>query len=130
MPFLGRDGYPRLHIRDGGDRHVGVHTLVLETFVGPCPAGMECRHLDGVKTNNRLENLVWGTRQENEADKERHGRVLRGSQQPGSKLTEADVLEIRHRSQVTVQRVLAREYGVSETVISMVVNRKRWRHVT
>ncbi|KKL84217.1 hypothetical protein LCGC14_1966890, partial [marine sediment metagenome] len=28
-----------------------VHRLVLETFIGPCPEGMECRHLDGDQTN-------------------------------------------------------------------------------
>ena len=42
-----------------------LHRLVLETFVGPCPSGEECSHLDGNKTNNCLENLKWSTRAEN-----------------------------------------------------------------
>jgi hypothetical protein len=50
-----------------------VHRLVLEAFVGPCPEGMECRHLDGDPANNRLENLRWGTHRENAADQVRHG---------------------------------------------------------
>ncbi len=53
-----------------------VHRLVLEAFVGPCPDGMECRHLDGNQTNNWLDNLAWGTKQENEADKIRHGTLV------------------------------------------------------
>lgn len=39
-----------------------VHVLVLETFVGRCPAGMECFHLDGDTYNCRLENLEWKRR--------------------------------------------------------------------
>ena len=50
-----------------------VHRLILEAFVGPCPEGMECRHLDGDPGNNRLENLAWGTPEENHADSVRHG---------------------------------------------------------
>ena len=55
-----------------------IHALVCETFRGPRPLGQCVRHLDGDSLNNCLENLVWGTRRENEADKIRHGRSLRG----------------------------------------------------
>lgn len=55
-----------------------VHRLVLETFAGPCPPDMECRHLDGNRSNNALSNLRWGTKLENEADKDRHGKRPRG----------------------------------------------------
>jgi hypothetical protein len=54
-----------------------VHRLVLEAFVGPCPEGMQCRHLDGNPSNNRLENLCWGTPIENWDDKVRHGTRTR-----------------------------------------------------
>ena len=50
-----------------------VHRLVLEAFVGTCPEGMECRHLDGDPGNNRLENLAWGSPKENYADSLQHG---------------------------------------------------------
>lgn len=49
-----------------------VHHIVLTTFVGPCPEGLECRHLDGVKTNCRLSNLAWGTVTENAEDRKKH----------------------------------------------------------
>ena len=45
-----------------------VHRLVLEAFVGLRPAGMQCRHIDSDPTNNRLENLRWGTPHENHLD--------------------------------------------------------------
>lgn len=50
-----------------------VHRLVLEAFVGPCPPGMEARHiLVRDVTDNRLVNLAWGTRFENAQDRKRH----------------------------------------------------------
>jgi len=50
-----------------------VHQLVLEAFVGPCPPGMEVRHLNGDAGDNRLENLRYGTRSENMLDRVTHG---------------------------------------------------------
>lgn len=50
-----------------------VHRLVLEAFVGPCPEGMETRHLNGDRVDNRLENLTWGTPFENAMDRQLHG---------------------------------------------------------
>ena len=57
---------------DEGRCHEYVHRLVLETFVGPRPDGMEARHLNGDCQDNRVENLIWGTPLENGADKIRH----------------------------------------------------------
>jgi hypothetical protein len=50
-----------------------VHFLVLLTFVGPRLLSEECRHLDGNPKNNRVENLRWGTRSENNLDRVAHG---------------------------------------------------------
>jgi hypothetical protein len=54
-----------------------VHCLVLETFVGPCPKGAECRHLNSDPSDNRLNNLKWGTRSENAQDAIRRGTFSR-----------------------------------------------------
>lgn len=68
-------GYPRVTlVQDGRQRKVRVHLLVMLTFVGPTPRGMEIRHLDGDPTNPRLDNLAFGTHAENMADMVRHGR--------------------------------------------------------
>ena len=53
---------------------VAVHRLVLETFVGPCPAGLEGCHRNDDPADNRLENLYWGTRSDNLLDAVRNGR--------------------------------------------------------
>ena len=68
------NGYPSVAVcRDGKQHTARVHGLVLEAFVGPRPAGMLCRHLNGVPTDNRVENLRWGTPSENNFDRVRHG---------------------------------------------------------
>lgn len=54
-----------------------VHILVTVTFFGLRPYGSDIRHLDGNKQNNKLTNLCYGTRAENEHDKINHGRSNR-----------------------------------------------------
>lgn len=50
-----------------------VHRLILETFVGPRPDGMEACHYNGVRTDNRLENLRWDTPSNNQKDRLQYG---------------------------------------------------------
>lgn len=67
-------GYPAVKLSVGGVyRRCDVHALVCQAWHGPCPLGMECRHLDDDKSNTSPENLVWGTRAENMADRIRNG---------------------------------------------------------
>lgn len=69
-----KHGYVRVTLYvNGQKRLVFVHQLVLETFVGPCPPGLEACHWDDVPGNNRLSNLRWGTKSENMKDKVRNG---------------------------------------------------------
>lgn len=60
-------------------RYYAVHILVAASFIGPRPAGMEIRHLDGNKLNNVPANLCYGTHGENETDKVRHGTHRNGN---------------------------------------------------
>lgn len=60
--------------RDGSKRRtLLVHRLVLTTFVGPCPEGMEACHNNGDEKDNRVENLRWDTRESNVRDCVAHG---------------------------------------------------------
>lgn len=55
----------------GNSKTYYVHRLVLESFVGPCPVGLEARHLNGDKEANNLFNLQWGTSDQNVEDNRR-----------------------------------------------------------
>jgi hypothetical protein len=70
-------GYIRVALCSGGARRtVQVHRLVLTAFIGERPLGMESRHLNGDRTDARLANLSYGTRDENMADRKAHQRGL------------------------------------------------------
>ncbi len=58
------------NIPDGNGGRVNCyrHDWVLAAFVGPKPEGAVVRHLNDVPTDNRLENLAYGTRSENQLD--------------------------------------------------------------
>jgi hypothetical protein len=72
--MLDTHGYPFLQLwKENRHKNAKVHRLVLAAFVGPCPAGLEVRHLNGKPTDNRLGNLAYGTHSENEQDLIRHG---------------------------------------------------------
>lgn len=125
-------GYRRVCLRHNGLKHtVNVHRIVLTTFVGPRPNGMECRHLDGNKTNNHLSNLAWGTRSENALDKILHGtKQWVGEKNSRSKLNPNDVLEIRRRAASGEKSVsIAKDFPVDHTSIAKIVVRKTWKHI-
>lgn len=111
-----------------------VARAVLYAWIGIPPEGMHAAHLDGIKSNNHLENLKWVTAEENESHKALHGTKAHGSRQGSSKLTEADVIAIRNdfvrinprRSNI---EALAKKYKVSGALIRGIISRKAWKHI-
>lgn len=122
--------YPTVYL---WKRHVGRrftnHELVLTAFKGRRPEGHEGCHRNGDPTDARLDNLYWGTPQQNAQDKKQHGTHIEGEAIKWAKLTENDVREIRANAGVITQDEMAAIYGVSQGHISRVVLRQEWRHV-
>lgn len=68
------DGHIQVNLRKDGHAYpTYAHTLVMLAFVGPRPEGADIRHLNGDPTDNRLDNLTYGSRSENLHDAVRHG---------------------------------------------------------
>lgn len=114
----------------GKDRR--VHHLVLEAFVGPRPVGMECRHFpDRDTANNRVDNLLWGTRKENCADREVQGTSQRGEGNATAKLSNKDIEDIRQMAmeRSLSQSAIALRYNVSQSLVSRIASRDRWTHL-
>lgn len=127
-----RRGYLCVNLKYAKNKYKSrrIHRLMLEAFVGPCPEGMECRHLNGIETDNRLENLAWGTPSENRQDVRAHGNYYEGDDHPMAKLNAETVLEIRRRYAAgELQRVLAAEFGIGGPNVSCIVNRRSWTHI-
>ena len=135
-PVRNANGYQRVTLyrkRDGRTERVQeyLHRLVLLTFVGPCPAGLMCRHLDGNPANNRADNLAWGTSAENSADALRHGTHLRGEDAPTAKLEAWQSLEVLWLFEhVTQNRAeIARRVGIARTSVVRILSGETWAHV-
>ena len=126
-------GYMSLQLyREGRAHGRRIHRLVLEAFVGPCPAGSEGRHLDGQPDRNCLSNLSWGTRAENQRDRREHGTghaitCRKAAAHPQTTLTEDDVRCIlAEPSWPGVARMLATAFDVSRHAIHSIRRRRRW----
>lgn len=104
-----------------------VHLLVLLAFEGPCPEGMQARHRNGRRDDNRRANLCYGTPVENAADREAHGTTAKGERVGSAKLTMTQVLAIREDPRTLKQ--IAADYGVHFSLISLIRKRKVWAHV-
>ena len=70
-PRITKNGYVVAAL--GYNNNKNVHRLVLETFC-PIDEKMDTMHIDNDRTNNRLDNLKWGTRKENLQQMSREGR--------------------------------------------------------
>jgi hypothetical protein len=124
-PRFTRTGYAR--VSADGD-HL-IHRLVWIAFNGPIQPGLEINHINGLKDDNRLENLELVTRSENLKHAYRIGLKHRP---PGiAKLSEDEVRAIRsaYRPGVVKMSDLASRYGVSKSSISRIVNKRYWAGV-
>lgn len=112
----------------GAQKRKYVHRLVLEAFTGPCPEGFEARHFNGVRSDNRLENLEWSTHIDNVADRKIHGTELAGERNSLAVLTESEVVEIReiYATRLFTQKQLAEEYGITQPGIGLIVRGVVW----
>lgn len=133
-PFKAHNGYHRitLFVR-GRQRKFFMHRLVAQAFL-PRPSSLhEVNHKNGVKTDNRIENLEWVSKSENSLHAIRSGLqiVRRGTNAPGAKLTERQVLGLYSARQHGERNVsISRRTGISEKVISEIWLGKRWAWLT
>lgn len=115
-------GHQRVYLSNGeSKKRFMVHALVMLAFNGPCPIGMEVCHNDGDPSNNRVGNLRYDTRQENQRDKFRMKRYDR------QKLTEDDVSEIRKAlSSGESVKEIAERFGVGKRQIYYIRSCQKW----
>lgn len=125
-----KDGYKIVGLWNPSMVTRPVHGLVAEAFIGPRPEGMQIRHLNGVKDDNQVSNLRWGTGVENTQDKRDHGTMRIGEKHARSKLTDEQVVDIR-KAYAAGRGLsdLGRQYGYSPAGIQAIVRREVWKHV-
>lgn len=122
-------GYPYVNLRKNNQaRAFSVHRLVLETFVGLRPPGLEGTHLNGIKADARLSNLRWRTKLENEQDKALHGHKPLGERHHMAKITDRQREEIARSDLAT--RILASQYTLSYASIQKIRRKARQKGLT
>ena len=126
--YRSKRGYLQVMV-DG--RREFVHRLVAKAFLDNPQNKPQINHINGCKTDNRVCNLEWVTALENV----QHAIVTRladpkGENNEMSKLTDDCVKAIRTLYELGVnQPTLAKGFDVTQSLISLVVLRKVWKHV-
>jgi|SRR5712675_53027 len=132
------NGYKQISIKLNGKWiKKNIHQLVARAFLGPCPKNKEVNHIDLDKSNPKLSNLEYLTSSENKQHAIRNGVKYGGSvtnrlgESNGMAiLTEKDIIEIRLlHSQGFPQRAIMDLFGISQPLVSYIVNRKTWKHL-
>jgi hypothetical protein len=122
--------YPRVRLTVGGrGRNVRVHRIMAAVFMGEPPSPRhEVRHLNDTKTDNRLDNLAWGTPSENLRDAFRNGRRDPGKSRSGMSEPLVRALRLVASTGMSLRRT-ARLCGVPESTTHDVVKGRTWGHV-
>jgi len=134
--LCGKNGYHHLTIGNGSNKKwVYVHRMVAEAFIPNPERKPQVNHRNGIKTDNRVENLEWATAGENLIHAyqilDRPSWEPAGEKNPSAFLTEEIVKEIRRlNSEEGVGcRRLARMFSVSSSTIKGINRGDTWRHV-
>jgi hypothetical protein len=116
--------------RNNRQKCLELGKLVATVFLGPCPRRRCLIWVDGNKRNNRLSNLRYVTQVERVKYRYTRGYTHVGSNNPRSRLTEADIPNICNcYTAGETQSSIARRYGVGNTAIYLVVHGYGWAHV-
>jgi hypothetical protein len=133
LSYTARGGYARVNLNNTENiKTWRVHRLVLLAFVGECTgSGMQARHLDGNPKNNRLDNLAWGTVQENSDDRKLHGTRVSGDRHGMARMTGEMARNVNHMYE-TGRSILsiAETIGVHYNTVYHIVSGRTWTKET
>lgn len=131
---LDRYGYPSIALSvNKQNKYVTIHRLVAKAFIPNPNNKPQVNHINGIKTDNRVENLEWCTALENIRHAKitglRNNATLKGEKSNFNKLKEYQVNEIKrtYNKKTCNQKQLAQKYGVSVSNISQILNNKTWQ---
>lgn len=122
------NGYLQVKLNIPSQKAFLAHRIVAQAFV-PNPDNKSfVNHINGIKHDNRADNLEWVTKSENAIHSFKIGlQCNKGEKHPSHKLTNTQVKRIRKSKKSS--RILADQYSVSKTTIKDIKNFKIWTHI-
>ena len=117
-------GYIEIHDRNNTFR---AHRMIWQYVHGPIPEGMEINHKNGIKTDNRIENLELVTRSENALHASKLGLTNYSCERNGrAKLSNEEAIVIRASKEKSTD--LAAAFGVTVQTIQRIRSGRGWRN--
>lgn len=128
-PSLQKTGYWAIDLcKDGKIKKYLLHRLMALTFLDNPKSKPQVNHINGIKTDNNIENLEWNTRSENQRHSIKIGlRTTIGEKNSQAKLTNEDVLFIRKSNEKGV--ILSKKFNVSNPTITDIRKGRSWKHI-
>lgn len=133
-PALGTGGYPYIFFNvDAIAISARIHRLVALHFHENPNNYRVVNHLNSIRHDNRSFNLEWTTQKKNVKHAIEHGfqNSMIGAKNVMAKITEDDVRKIRemYNSGNISQRELSEKFKIHNGAVSMIITRKRWKHI-
>ncbi len=132
----GTNGYLSISLcKNGIVESFSHHRLVAFHFIKNPLKKPQVNHKNGIKTDNRAENLEWMTAKENSFHAFKTGLskvpMFKGEQIGTSKLKQEDILKIRQLLKKGLfQKDIAKLFKIDQTTVSDIKLRKRWNHIS
>lgn len=105
---------------------IQVHRLVLMTFIGERPNGLECCHNNGDYLNNNLSNLRYDSRESNTLDRHKHNNFKQIKQKLDDKTASEILWKLQNNGTVSQ---IARDYNLSYDLIQNIKHGRSWKHI-
>lgn len=129
-----KDGYFRVNLKVKCKTHTKrIHRLVAMAFIDNVEQKEQINHINGIKNDNRVENLEWCSNSENRIHAYltglQNGLSRRGVKNNFNKLTNEEIIKIKSlydkKNGMTMKRI-AEKFNVTEGCIQRIISKKNW----